>query len=133
MFFETPEIERKSVRLQDLPSVTRYDVDSALKRNDPAELELVSITVALSDLDYQFAQSVCVRLCGHASGRVRGNALVSLGHLARRFRKLDESAVRPLLENALCDTNEYVRVRAKSAADEIHQFLHWSIAGHIYG
>jgi hypothetical protein len=64
---------------------------------------------------------------------VRGNALASLGHLARRFRSLDEQAVKPVIEAALGDTDEYVRVHAQSAADEIHQFLHWNIQGHKYG
>jgi hypothetical protein len=45
---------------------------------------------------------------------------------------LDEQAVKPIIESALLDSDEYVRVSAKSAADEIHQFLHWNIQGHVY-
>ena len=74
-----------------------------------------------------------MRLSTHDHHNVRGNAVLSFEHLARRFRKLDERTVRPLIESALNDPREYVRVLAKSAADEIHQFLGWEIAGHIYG
>ena len=93
----------------------------------------MSITIALSDLDFNLVQTVCIQLCSSPDNEVHGNALASLGHLARRFRQLDEQAVRPLLESGLRDVDSYVRDRAKSAADEIHQFLHWNIKGHVYG
>ena len=120
-------------RIQDLDAITIKDVNGALLRNDPAELQLLSITIALSDLDFNFTQSVCIRLCSWDNGTIRGNALVSLGHLARRYRMLDEQSVKPVIESALLDSDEYVRISAKSAADEIHQFLHWDIRGHAYG
>lgn len=124
---------RVSIRFQDLERFTASDIDAAIERNDPHELQLVSVTVALACLDQAAAQEVCLKLSSHAHNKVRGNAIMSLGHLGRRFRALDEQAVKPLIESALRDADEYVRTRAKSAADEIHQFLGWSIAGHVYG
>jgi hypothetical protein len=121
------------MKFQDLDIIAPKDVNLALLRNDPGELQFVSITIALADLDFNFTQSVCIQLCSHEDGHVRGNALVSLGHLARRYRRLDEQTVKPILEAALQNPEEYVRVSAKSAADEIHQFLHWPIQGHVYG
>ena len=121
------------MKFQDLPEITVQEVHNAIKRNDPDELQFVSLTLALSDLDVQFTESVCIQLCSSTSSRVRSNALVSLGHLARRFRSLDEGVVKPVIEKALIDMNEEVRLSAKSAADEIHQFLHWHMAGHVYG
>jgi len=120
-------------KFQDLNTITEKDVNAALLRNDPKELQFVSLTLALSDLDFNFIQAICIRLCSSEEIKVRGNALVSLGHLSRRFRMLDEQTVKPLIESALQDTDEYVRVSAKSAADEIHQFQHWRIEGHQYG
>jgi len=120
-------------KLQDLDAITPKDVLGALQRNDPEELGLASITIALSDLDFNFAQSVCTQLCASENDRIRGNALISLGHLARRYRALEEQTVKPIIESALLDPDEYVRMSAKSAADEIHQFLHWTIRGHVYG
>jgi len=121
------------MKFQDLEHFTIDDITAALRRNDPDELQLVSLTVALAATDPDAAVPVCLRLCSHTDKRVRGNALVSLGHLARRFRSLDEVSVKPLIEDGLKDPDEYVRLSAKSAADEIHQFLHWTIAGHAYG
>jgi len=120
-------------KLQDLNIITEKDVNAALLRNNPEELQFVSLTLALSDLGFNFTQAVCIRLCSSDHSKVRGNALVSLGHLARRVRHLEERAVRPIIEAALRDADEYVRISAKSAADEIYQFLHWQISGHQYG
>jgi hypothetical protein len=120
-------------KFQDLDTITIKEVNAALLRDDPHELELVSITIALSELDFNFTQSICIRLSSSSYSKVRGNALVSLGHLARRYLMLDEQSVKPSLEAALIDSDKYVRDSAKSAADEIHQFLHWDIKGHSYG
>ena len=120
-------------KLQDQGVITVKEVMNALLRNDAAELRLVAITLALSDLDFHFTQSVCIQLCSSENDKVRGNALISLGHLARRYRILDEQTVKPIVEKGLHDASDYVRECAKSAADEIHQFLHWTIQGHVYG
>jgi len=120
-------------KFQDLEIITPKEVNLTLLRNNPEELQLVSITLALSDLDFDFTQTVCVQLCSNRDSKVLGNALVSLGHLARRFRRLDEQTIKPLIESSLQNPDEYVRGCAKSAADELHQFLHWQIAGHTYG
>ncbi len=120
-------------KLQDQGVITVKEVMTALQRNDAAELRLVAITLSLSDLDFHFTQSVCIRLCSSENDKVRGNALISLGHLARRYRILDEQTVKPIVEKGLHDASDYARECAKSAADEIHQFLHWTIQGHVYG
>lgn len=120
-------------KLQDLDVITPKEVKEALQRGDATELRLAAITIALSDLDFHFAQTICTRLCSSKNDSVRGNALISLGHLARRYHALEEQTVKPIIESALLDESEFVRVSAKSAADEIHQFLHWTIRGHVYG
>lgn len=122
-----------SDRFQDLTSFTAADVEAAIRRNDLGELALVPITVALLAKDLSLATDICCLFAVHADPAVRGNAFASLGHLARRFRDLEESRVRPLLESGLRDPDAGVRSNAKSAADEAYQFLHWTISGHVYG
>ncbi len=121
------------MRFQDLEHFTESDVKAALKRNDVDELQFVSLTIALASSDRTSAQDTCLILSSHSDNKVRGNAVMSLGHLARRFRQLDEAAVKPVIEAALQDADDSVRSHAKSAADEIYQFLGWKIAGHVYG
>ncbi len=120
-------------RFQDLSSFTTEDVREAIRRNDRDELPLVPVTVAMLSPELGPAMDVCIELAASSDALVRGNALISLGHLARRFRSLDEPRVRPLIEAGLRDPDSSVQMLAKSAADEIHQFLHWTIAGHTYG
>ena len=121
------------IKFQDLDSFTTEDIEAAIRRNAPDELPLVPITVALLSRDPAEAAGVCVRLAVHDNPRVRGNALAALGHVARRFRKLDEPLIRPIIEAGLQADDDHVRASARSAADEVHQFLHWTIAGHVYG
>ena len=120
-------------RFQDLVEVTDSDIQMALQRSDPGELALVSITVALLSDDPAGAQDLCLLLGANDDPRVRAHAIMCLGHLARRFRKLDQQRVRPLIETSLREDDAYVRDLAHSAADEIHQFLGWDFSGHVYG
>jgi hypothetical protein len=120
-------------KFQDLDSFTDRDVKEALKRNADDEIPFVPLTIALVATDLAYAQQVCLRLAADPRGLVRGNAIASLGHLARRFRSLDELPVTRIIEAGLVDTDEYVRISAKSAADEIHQFLGWTFQNHVYG
>jgi hypothetical protein len=102
-----------TVRFQDLASFTIDDVNAAITRNDPDELQFVSITIALSSSESALAQEVCLKLSTHEHHKVRGNAVMSLGYLARRFRALDEDKVRPIL-NRRFRSSEYVKMLAKS-------------------
>jgi hypothetical protein len=68
-----------------------------------------------------------VRLAGHENADVRGNAVVGFGHIARINRKLTESRVRLLIEDASRDENDYVRGHAESAADDVELFLRWRV------
>ena len=120
-------------KFQDLLSFTAEDIRAAIDRNDPDEIPFVPLTVALASPDLLLATETCIALAGSSDPRVRGNVLISLGHLARRFQSLDEVRVKPLIEQGLRDRDASVRALAKSAADEIHQFLFWRIRGHIYG
>lgn len=120
-------------RFQDLHAITFADLEAAISRNEPDELLLVPITAALLAEEPALAVETCIRLSRHAVSGIRANAIISLGHLARRFRVLDEQQTRPVIELGLQDDDEEVRSAARSAADEIHQFLHWTFPGHVFG
>ena len=120
-------------KFQDLDTFAERDVEDALRRNADDEMPLVPLTIALTATDPAYAQQVCLKLASDPRPLVRGNALASLGHLARRFRSLDELPVTQVIEAGLLDADEYVRLSAKSAADEIHQFLGWDFQSHVYG
>ncbi len=120
-------------KFQDLEHFSAGDVAAAVERNNAEELELVSITIALAGSDQRLAEETCLLLSTNAQNRIRAHAVISLGYLARRFRRLDEQRVKPVIESALADSDGYIRMHAQAAADEICQFLHWDIKGHVYG
>ena len=105
----------------------RDGVEDALERDDPIELQDVILEVALEsgEPNREWAECCCAQLARHRNAHVRGNALAGLGHLARRFGRLDPQRVHRLVEIGLYDRHEYVRAQARSAAEDIETFLAW--------
>ena len=106
--------------------VTERQLQEALARNVPEELQLVVLAVALHESDAERAFATCARLADHPDFGVRGNAMLGFGHIARRHRRLDERAL-PMIEAGLQDSAAWVRGQAYSAADEVQTLLGWEI------
>jgi hypothetical protein len=104
----------------------RHRVEEAILRDDPLELEGLVLDVALEGGEREWAEACCAQLARHRSALVRGNAVLGLGHLARRFGQLDPRRTRRLVAIALCDRSDYVRGQAESAARDLETFLRWS-------
>jgi hypothetical protein len=109
--------------------LSKDDIHAALARNDPEELLLVPISVSMEHDDLLWSQALCVQLAKHGHYNVRGNAVLGFGHLARRFRNLDEEVVRPIIEQALVDSDSFVRGQAWAAAEDVAFFLGWKVEG----
>ena len=103
----------------------KTEAEAVMANDDPHNLSVSVIAVALSAPDLDWAQSYCLQLALHPHPNVRGNAILGFGHLARRSGSLDEQAVKPLVEAALRDPDGFVRSQADSAADDLRHFLHW--------
>lgn len=108
---------------------TMADVDAVLARGEPDALLHVPILVSLDPPDCAWAQETCIHLAVHPHPTVRGNAVLGFGHLARTCGALDEARVRPLLQSALRDADDYVRGQAHAAADDVSHFLGWRMEG----
>ncbi len=105
--------------------VFRERVESALERDDPLELMDLVLEVALDFPEPLWAETCCAQLARHRNAQVRGNAVLGFGHLARRFGRLDPQRVHRLVEIALHDRSDYVRLQASSAAEDLTTFLSW--------
>lgn len=103
----------------------RAFIERAERDDDLAALVRGVISVAIHEPDFAYAQALCVRLAAHCNFNVRGNALQAMGHLIRMHGRLDESAVRPILDSALLDESEYVRSQAEEVRDESVRVLAW--------
>jgi hypothetical protein len=100
-------------------------VEAALNRDDHVELMDLILEVAVDGSDRGFAENCCVQLARHRNPSVRGNAVLGFGHLARRFGRLDGHRVKRVVEIALHERSDYVRIQARSAAEDLATFLSW--------
>ncbi len=106
---------------------TVEEMEEAIERNVPEELLYVPVWITMDPPDCEWAQNVCIKLSTHEDFNVRGNAILGFGHLARTCGKLTENIVKPLIEKALKDNNEYVRGQAEGAAEDIEHYLKWKV------
>ena len=77
--------------------------------------------------DYGFAQMMCVQLLQVEDEIVRGNAVIGLSHIARRFGKLDKRVVKPYLLRELRE-NISCKDFIVDAIHDINLYLNWNIA-----
>ncbi len=102
------------------------DVETLINSGDLEELARLPIELTnAGSHDPAWSQAVCVRLAVHPDAGVRGNAVLGLGHLARSMRELDREPCHAIVVAALNDPDRYVAAHARSAADDIAQFLRW--------
>lgn len=94
-------------------------MEVALGRDDPDELH---VAVSSGALKWDEAGTLCLRLAERADPNVRGNAVLDLGHLARRFGHLSAAAV-SVVETARSDGSTYVRGQAEAAPDDVGSFV----------
>lgn len=106
-------------------SELRARFDDALLRDDPLELQDLVLEVALESRERIWAECSCAQLARHRNANVRGNALLGLAHVARRFGALDHNRVKRLIETGLHAHHEYVREQAESAAEDLETLLEW--------
>ncbi len=111
-------LEYESIR-----EFTPNEAEMLIQRNVVEPLRYVPIGVSLYADDLAWAESVCIRLSAHGDPTVRGNAVLGFGHLARRFGTLNIEAIRPIVDAALADPSEYVRMQASDANDDLRWYL----------
>ncbi|HEY0256085.1 MAG TPA: hypothetical protein VGC39_01485 [Candidatus Methylacidiphilales bacterium] len=111
----------------DVPQFSDEEIEEIIAWNDPARLCLVPLSLSLHHPKLHWAIGKCINLANHADPTVRGNALQSFGHFARRFRTAHRSLVEPLIQEALKEKNKYIRESAMAAADEIDAHCTWKV------
>jgi hypothetical protein len=115
------------MKYEEIPLLTKDEVEDAILRDDPDELLFIVLSAALYADDVDWAQCVCNRLAKHDNFNVRGNAILGFGHIARVHNMLDINIAKPAIEAGLKDVSEYVRGQADCAANDVEFFLGWSI------
>ena len=112
---------------QDIPPITREDLDTALHSGAADKIARAVLAISLHDKDLAFAQDLCLRTAADKNPTVRSIGVTGLGHLARRFGRIDQNKVEPILQWALIDPDPDVRGPAEAAADSIDRFTGWHV------
>lgn len=115
-----------------LPNISHEEFEALRHSETNNELHRAILALALTDSDRQYVEAACIELSRHHDEFVRGNAILGLGHLARRFGELAFKC-RPIIEGGLVDSSVHVRGQACAAADDVVFFLKWVIAGYPPG
>ena len=113
------------MRYEEIRPATIEDAQASFALGDFDTLAQQVVAVALSTNDVRGASALCADVARVKHSLARGNAILCLGHLARRFGDLDRSIVEPLVIAGLNDPDAWVRGHAHSAADDLETFLGW--------
>jgi hypothetical protein len=115
------------VRQAEVKPLTKEEVLQIISWNDVERLRTVLLALSLHSDKHHWAHGKCIDLASHEDPIVRGNALRSFGHSARRHGSVHVPLVEPLLQKGLRDPEVYVRRQAEAAADDIDQFCTWKV------
>jgi hypothetical protein len=113
------------LKYESIKEYSEAEIIKVLADNNADELFYVVLSVALYSDNFEYAENFCVQFSNHEYFGVRGNAIQGFGHIARIHGKLNEAKIKPIIENALKDINEYVRGNAIDAKDDTKIFLKW--------
>lgn len=115
------EGEQRVYAAHEIP--TRGQLLTALEQDDVPALAQYVLGLANVGRDVETAVALSTLLASHWDAMVRGNAISSLGHIARVFGRGLGARQLGIVRSALSDPSEYVRGHADSARDDIEQFL----------
>lgn len=110
---------------QAIEPLSREEVDAVVERDNPSELLIVILSVAIHDEDRSFAELFCQKYSNHSDSNVRGNAILGFAHIARIQGSLNEHVIKPIIKKGLIDENEYVRGHSIDAKEDTEWFLKW--------
>jgi hypothetical protein len=115
------------VQYEPIEALSREEAERAATSPDAGVVLRAVLAVALHAEELAWAEAFCEQFARHSDPRIRGSALLGFGHLARRFRKLDVTRVKSLLEAGLTDPDPWVRGQSESAADDVEFVLGWRL------
>jgi len=106
-----------------IPWMSKREINSVIRNNEPGVLSIAVLSAALYSGDGIWAEKICYKLVQHPHANVRGNALQSLGHIARVHGTLDRKRAIKLLQAALNDEHEDVRGNAYNALEDVKHYI----------
>jgi len=108
--------------IADPTSHTLAVAQAAFEAQNYALLPSLIIGVSLYSSEIEEVEAFLVEAASCPNEYVRGNALLGLGHLARRSGLHNRATAEAMVSAGLLDVSPYVRGQAQSAQDDISQF-----------
>jgi len=108
-----------------IPKFTKTEMENAVADDDIEKLIYVPLFASLYYEDREFAEEICIKLAAHSNSNVRAMAIESFEHIARIDGKLNKNIVKPIIEKALKDEDEFVRGKAEETKDATKQYFRW--------
>ncbi|MGE3466902.1 MAG: HEAT repeat domain-containing protein [Pyrinomonadaceae bacterium] len=94
-----------------------------LRSDDAKIVSDAVLSAALYSGDGAWAEQLAYRLIDHSEPVVRGNALLSLAHIARVHGTLDRQRAIDVLRAAKNDRDEFVRGQANDALEDVQHYI----------
>jgi hypothetical protein len=97
-------------------SLSHAQAEAAFRSDDTYAICSALAAAALTDWDRTWLEKWCVCLAGHDELPVRQISATCIGHLARRFRRLDQASLDAL--HQLCNDPD-ARLYAQDALEDV--------------
>lgn len=110
------------MKYEEVTERTPQEVWALIAEGEVERISEAIIGVALHGTHMDEAVAICLTLADHAVPEVHGNAILGLGHLARRFNDALSAEAIESVKRALKDEDDYVRGQANAAWDDITHF-----------
>ncbi len=103
--------------------MSKREIASIVREDVPERVWEAVLSAALYSGDGQWAEKLAYKLIDHRDALVRGNAMLSLSHIARIHGTIDRSRAIDILRVALNDRDESVRRQAADALEDVQHFI----------
>lgn len=113
-----------------LDDLSNEEIKERLRRNQLDELLSLPLSVSENQLNWKFAQDICVQLSSHESPAVRANAVLGFAYIARTKGKLEKHIVKPIVLKELRENREY-NWRILDSIDDINMFMKWKLGKRV--
>ena len=91
------------MRYEEIPAIDLLAAEAGIASGVPSQIADALVRASLSPIDPAWVEAACLRSLAQSDFEVQWAALSALGHLARRYRRLDTGAVlavvQPLRDN----------------------------------
>lgn len=103
--------------------MSKREIVAVIRENESEKVLMAVLSAALYSGDGKWAEKLAYKLIDHSDALVRGNAMLSLSHIARIHGTIDRSRAIDILRVARNDRDEFVRGHAENALEDVQHFI----------